>query len=271
MKSSYIKYGVAALFLIIILQACNSDEGTHISFERTDINRETLLAGDADSPKCIVEMSVHHAKGNGGKDEGKVAKAVNGTIAEELFGIQESTVEAAMDSFACKYMQEYVKAMKPLYANDRNDAARHAWYEYRYSIKTEIRTERRNVDTYVINTSYYEGGAHGIEQTKVINFNAKTGSVMRLKDIFVPGYEKRLNDILFDALKEKTGAGSIIELQDKGYLCTTEMFAPENFIMKDKSIIFIYNVYEIAPYASGKTELDIPYSDIEGIIKKELQ
>ena len=118
--------------------------------------------------RMIVEMSVHHAKGNGGKDEGKVAKAVNGTIAEELFGIQESMVEAAMDSFACKYMQEYVKAMKPLYANDRNDAARHAWYEYRYSIKTEIRTERRNVDTYVINTSYYEGGAHGIEHLNAL-------------------------------------------------------------------------------------------------------
>ena len=38
--------------------------------------------------------------------------------------------------------------------------------------------------------------------------------------------------------------------------------------MKEHSITFIYNVYEIAPYSNGITELDIPYSDINDLLKK---
>lgn len=270
MKSSYIRYGAAAILHLIILQACSSDKGIHISFERIDTRKETRLTGDADSPGCVVEMAVHQAKGVDGSSSGKAVEAVNKTIVKELFGMPEGNVGAAMDSFACKYMHDYARAMGPLYANDRNDAERHSWYEYRYSIKTEVKAERKDVDTYIISTSYYEGGAHGIEQTRVINFNATTGSMIRLKDIFVPGYEARLTDMLFTALKKKTGTAGIIELQNKGYLCTTEMFVPENFMMTKDSIVFIYNIYEIAPYANGKTELSIPWKELSDIMKKEL-
>jgi len=35
----------------------------------------------------------------------------------------------------------------------------------------------------------------------------------------------------------------------------------------DKGLKFLYNVYEIKPYASGITELEIPYEDLKGILK----
>ena len=37
----------------------------------------------------------------------------------------------------------------------------------------------------------------------------------------------------------------------------------ENFFVDDESIHWIYNPYEIAPYALGAIEVSIPYSDIE--------
>lgn len=101
-----------------------------------------------------------------------------------------------------------------------------------------------------------------------MNFDVSTGKNIYLKDIFVPGFERRLNDILFNALEQKTEATGILELQNKGYLCTTDIFPSDNFIMKEHSITFIYNVYEIAPYSNGITELDIPYSDINDLLKK---
>jgi hypothetical protein len=47
-----------------------------------------------------------------------------------------------------------------------------------------------------------------------------------------------------------------------------DMFAPENFILGKDDITFIYNPYEIAPYAMGKTELILTYDDMDDIMKK---
>ena len=46
-----------------------------------------------------------------------------------------------------------------------------------------------------------------------------------------------------------------------------DMFPTENFIIGEETLTFIYNPYEIAPYNMGMTELIIPYSDIEKILK----
>lgn len=214
-------------------------------------------------------MSVLYADDVAGWPNGNKASVVNDVIMERLFDMKNLRMAQAVDSFANRYIQNYIRAMKPLYQNDRHDNTKHSWYEYRYNVRTEVNTEKKDIDVYIVDMDYYEGGAHGLNQTIVLNFNAETGKVMTLKDIFVPGYEKRLNDILFKELKEKTGTESIIELQDKGYLCATEMFAPDNFILKENSMVFIYNIYEIAPYSNGKTELDIPYSTIDDIMKKQ--
>ncbi len=46
-----------------------------------------------------------------------------------------------------------------------------------------------------------------------------------------------------------------------------DIFPSENFILGDETITFVYNPYEIAPYAMGSTELIIPFSDIEKLLK----
>ena len=56
------------------------------------------------------------------------------------------------------------------------------------------------------------------------------------------------------------------ELKEAGYLYSMEMFASENFILNDETITFVYNPYEIAPYAVGSIELVITYSEVSQIL-----
>jgi len=42
----------------------------------------------------------------------------------------------------------------------------------------------------------------------------------------------------------------------------------ENFLIRDSSLVFYYNNYEITAYSFGPTELEIPYSKIKNLINE---
>ena len=45
------------------------------------------------------------------------------------------------------------------------------------------------------------------------------------------------------------------------------MFISNNFILGKEKISFIYNVYEIAPYAFGEIVIDITYEELKDLLK----
>ena len=157
--------------------------------------------------------------------------------------------------------------MAPLYREDCADKEKHAWYEYTYEIATDTREGKNDCLVYIIDLNMYEGGAHGIRQQLVMNFDAETGKKITYDDLFVPGYSYRLREMLLKELQKQTDTGSLDELHEKGYLLTMDIYAPQNFILGDDDITFIYNPYEIAPYDKGNTELTLSYSKLSEIMK----
>ena len=97
-----------------------------------------------------------------------------------------------------------------------------------------------------------------------MNFDTQTGRLLQLRDVFVPGYEQQLNELLLDELLRQTDSKDKDELKKKGYLYSMNMFAPENFILGADAVTFVYNTYEIAPYSVGRTELTLDYVPNEG-------
>lgn len=262
----YMRSSVTSVIWTMLLAAvcaCKSGNDRQPVFDTVRLDKDVALEKAKDSPKCKISLTVHYVN-----DTTQRAKAINNAIESRLFGMRDMTMKAAADSFATKYMDDYVKTIAPLYKEDRGDKGRRSWYEYHYNISTEIVKGREDVTVYVINSEYYEGGVHGIEQQFAMNFDAESGRQLTLSDVFVPGYADKLNDLLLSGLEEKVGAKGVTELHGQDYLRTTEMFAPENFILGEDEITFIYNVYEIAPYAKGRTELAISYSDMKDILKK---
>ena len=100
-----------------------------------------------------------------------------------------------------------------------------------------------------------------------MNFEAKTGRLLTLEDLFADGTENQLNNILLKALKEKTGFATLSELKEHNYLTSVDIYAPENFIIGDETVTFIYNPSEIAAYSEGSIELIIPYTSLDKLLK----
>lgn len=258
----------SAFFLTVaavLSVSCGSGNDKEIAFTTVDVTESVPLTGDKSSPKCTVNLKVSYA--SDGKDS--CSGKINAVLCKELFGADGGNMPQSARTFADKYVANYKESMVKFYAADRSDSRKRAWYEYRYSMETGVEDGRKGIAVYTAKLDYYEGGAHGINQTLSFNFDKATGRCIRLDDIFVQGAEKRLAEILQDKLEEAAGAADLNELKDKGYLNTTDMYVPQNFILGKSDITFIYNIYEIAPYEQGITKLSVSYSDLEDLLTED--
>ena len=114
---------------------------------------------------------------------------------------------------------------------------------------------------------YSEGHANSIHELQPINFYTTTGDYIRTSDIFVDGYETQLTPILLKALMEREEVGSLDALKEKGYLQTVDMYVPQNYIVGDNTITFIFNPSEIASLELGTIELVLTYAQMKKLIK----
>ena len=251
------------LLLPLLIFACKGSEEPTLIFEPITADKDIFLANEDNSPRCQVHLKLLQAT----EDNGERAKIVNETLMSRLLNKHgETDLKTAADKFVEDYTVNYKNTMLPLYNQDRADTTKKAWYEYHYVIEATTQQGTASTMSYLATVDYYEGGAHGINQLITFNFDIATGKMITLADVFAPGYETQLNGVLLKALKSKTGFNSLNELKDAGYLYSMDMFPSENFILNDETITFVYNPYEIAPYALGSIELIITYSEISQIL-----
>lgn len=252
----------SALLLCLAVSCATETEDT-IFFDSAISDKEVKLSNDEGSPICAVHLQLEYAT----DENGHKAEVVNKYIIQKLLDMKDVTVQEAADSFANSYTRTYVRNFLPLYNQDRADTTKRSWYEYHYVITSQTQNNDIGTTAYIATIDYFEGGAHGVNQRMTMNFENKTGRLLELVDVFVPGFESRLNPILEEALCEKIGVPDISELREEGYLPSMDMYPSKNFILNDETITFIYNPYEIATFDKGETELVIPFSSISDILR----
>ena len=121
---------------------------------------------------------------------------------------------------------------------------------------------------YTMSREEYYGGAHPNTYHNILNFDPKTGYEVAFYDIFKEGCEETLTAMLVEELMRYAQASTIEELREKGYLYfDSDMFISQNFLLDNDSVTFLYNRYEIAPYAMGDIKLTLDYTTLKDIMK----
>lgn len=115
----------------------------------------------------------------------------------------------------------------------------------------------------------YTGGAHPNSVQVYRSYDLRTGKPITLDQILIPGYERELNaagEIEFRMTKE---IPPDITLKERGYWFEEGQFSlNQNFAIINKSLVFYFNPYEIAPYSMGPTELELKLTDYAQLIKE---
>lgn len=126
--------------------------------------------------------------------------------------------------------------------------------EWEAQIDGEIIFQSSRIITLAITSYVNTGGANGLLNISLLNFNAQTGE------------EIENNKLFEDAEGFKNIAKTYFEKEtvNKDLLDSPEGFKlPENIGYNNEGVILIYNTYEVAPYSTGIIEFIIPFEKVK--------
>lgn len=238
-----------------------------IMFDSIKMDSTVFLTEDTAGPRCHISLCLTYAKG-------KNAEYINdsiirsGVLCPDYFSItpQKISVPEAADSFMTRYLNDYKVDYGSLYKADKTHGSS---YNCEYIVKTYVSQEAEDYYTYIANIYSYGGGAHGSSVIITKNIDKKSGKIVSLKDLFVPGYEIELNDLIVKNLCKTYNVKNLNELNEKSIFMGIDVYPSDNFIINDDGITFIYSPDEIAYHAAGEIRVDISNSELENIFKKK--
>jgi len=186
---------------------------------------------------------------------------------------------ALNDTVKHKLLTVFMLSEKP--DTSLTDLTKHFLTNYEAFKKTDPRTQMfYEWDTYVkpvqqdsalVALEYggysFLGGAHGASFTGFINWNPNTKKELTLADILTDGYQAPLSKIAEGIFRKSEKLIDTASLKPNYFFKNDTFALNDNYSITPLGIKFVYNQYEIKPYAAGQTELFIPYAQIRTLIQ----
>jgi hypothetical protein len=127
----------------------------------------------------------------------------------------------------------------------------------------------KNILVYQFDHYSFTGGAHPNSFRSYHVFDLKTGAEKEAKS-FVKDSTALLKKVEA-AFRKEEKLNDKADLEESGYfLADHQFFVPANYTFTRKGVFFYYNPYEIAAYVRGPISFTIPYSELKGIVEKDL-
>ena len=121
--------------------------------------------------------------------------------------------------------------------------------------------------SYAMDVYEYNGGAHGNRYLLIQNYDLQTGDAVSEQDLFIDDYYELLKTLLLEALIAQTDeAETKKDLRRLGY-SVADVVPNENFYVTAEGITYVYNPYEIAPYAMGCIQISLPWDSIRHLLR----
>ena len=258
-----------------LLSGCNGQKQIDSETVKTvKVEEQAHLQDDTVSPACKITIDYSYLAESDAADS--IAQRINRTIQAHVLGKEyiRMNPEVAVDSFKNTYINNYRKDVNEFYQEDiKNGTPKDelpTWYNYEYGLTTHFSEGKEGSLNFIAETFEYTGGAHPNSWNKWMNFEKNTGKLLALKDVFMAGSEKPMSDMLLEELitematrLEDSSITSLEGLQNAGILNSTNMYVPDNFLLEKEKVSFLYNKYDIAPYAVGVITLSLPYTSVE--------
>lgn len=152
----------------------------------------------------------------------------------------------------------------------RERALRESVAGYQFDLNGSVLLNRKGVLTVSISTQSYTGGAHGNYGTRYFVFDVRSGKRLSVGDLFISGFEDRLNRLIDSRYRQMKGLSETERLDgEKGQLFENVIRFTENVALTPEGVTFFYNIYEIAAYVYGPAEITLSYSAVADILQPE--
>lgn len=257
----------ASVFFASCHNSANKRAADALGFDSLRVNQTVHLFGDTAKPACNLIVNLAYAATPA--DSIALRDSLNAYLLATCLGHKYVGMEPAeaVKQYADSYIAKY-RELEPLYEQDEKENAENtgAWYSYYRQVEGHVQLCTDEVLVYRVDYNEYTGGAHGNYLTTFLNLDLKALCPLRLDDLFAAEYQEPLTDLLWEQLAEDIGVSTRQEAEDLGYGSTGELTPTENFCLGHEGITFHYNIYEIAPYVMGATEITLPWQRISHLL-----
>jgi hypothetical protein len=138
---------------------------------------------------------------------------------------------------------------------------------YFLGIETDIFAFDSYVRSVLFTISDYTGGAHPNLYYRTFTFDTRDGHFIDLEDLFVSGSDPlaTISPIVQADLAVQMGPGADLTWIASGTGMTFSNYY--SFVLTDTTFIFYFPPYQVAPYAAGAFNVEVPFSTIRAIFR----
>lgn len=242
-------------------------------FDSICTNNTAHLLNDTANPSCEISIRFTYIKESSDK---KMEDSLNHFLIKNTFdsiSCMQPAQKAVME-YQDRYVRNYLAELTPEFKEQLSSAKERSeeeplmacWFCYTENNKTAVTYYSNSLLVYNIYQDMYTGGAHGAYRNKYLNIDLRKLDIIRLDEIFTGDYQEVLTEAIINRLMKDNKVSTKEELLNMGFGITGDIRPTENFILGKNGITFHYNIYEIAPYCMGETEVSIPYKELEKIL-----
>lgn len=224
--------------------------------------------------KVEIEKTENNLKA---EDDTVIAKA-----AYELPVVTISTEKEAEKKIN-DYLVSQKDAIHATYASEQkilecNYAYEHQHYGPYIVNETTIKSTKTRADEQVISIeqskyTYAYGNVHGEDELSALNFNVKTGELLKAEDILSDktGYEDIVTNFICTELEKNQSEGKYTMYDDYRSVVRTTVMKDGRWLMAEDGIKVIFNSDEIVYYDLGIQTFTVPYGEINQYLLEDYQ
>ncbi|MDC3252813.1 RsiV family protein [Crocinitomicaceae bacterium] len=189
--------------------------------------------------------------------------SVNDIISGHVSYVTLADVDDSFEDLSHSFFESRLDAVAQQWDSIKRDGDVPWSLEFQASIR-----DRPSYAELVVSSWLFAGGAHGNGHDAYYLIDRASGRSLTLSD-FVTDTEA-LTSIVERYFREEKVIGESESLSDYGFWFDNDEFVvSENFKTAEDALIFFYNFYEIAPYIEGPTQLTVPISEIQHLLKRD--
>ena len=188
----------------------------------------------------------------------EVRQNINKTIVAQAFDLEGG--EGSLEETAIRYRENLIDE----YMNE-NAVLENGVRSWEDRLGGAFQKKYKNYLNYLVSYYSFRGGAHGIQTLSNIVFDAKTGEQVHETDLFAPGYEAPVAQLLRLAVKTSMEEEDPELMQ----LVNLEEVVPNgNFSVHEDGMEWLFQPYEVGPYALGIVSATISWDELKPFMKQ---
>ncbi|MDO4260926.1 MAG: RsiV family protein [Eubacteriales bacterium] len=130
-----------------------------------------------------------------------------------------------------------------------------------YQTLESARADRQVISLVAMSSSYL-GGAHGSYGYTGYTFDASTGELLDIEDLMTDAetFRQTATEAIVQKLQETYGDGLFEDYADTVAQIWSRDGGPK-WYLNETGIVFLFDPYEVGPYAMGAAQVTLPYAD----------